>query len=405
MNRRLGALSAVVVLLLAACAAHVPGDAGRIDAKLVSDLEPGDAQAVARAVDAFGFDLFHQVADGKQNTITSPLSVAVLLAMVLAGSDGDTSTRMARMLHLGERRDVRVGALLRELADTDEVNVSVADALWAAPAAPLRKDYQDFVRRTFGATVEQDDLGSPQIVKTIDDWAAKNTSGRIDRIAAELGLPDEQAAVVLMNAVYFLGRWKTRFDGAATRPSPFAVGGGAAVDVPTMRLNPAKLDYAQLDGYRMLRLPYGKQGRYGMEIMLPDRGRTLADVLAGLDETGWRAAVGRLSGRANVEVTLPRFELRWSGRLTEPLQRLGMPTTGFTSMSAADPALASVVHKTYVKVDEKGTEAAAVTGGAAVMSSAANPIDFRVDRPFAFTISDRETGAILFLGAVTDPRS
>jgi serine protease inhibitor len=406
MNRRSGAvLAVVVVLLLGACGAQVPGDAGRIDAKLVSDLRPGDAQAVARSVDAFGFDLFHQVADGKQNTITSPLSVAVLLAMILAGSDGDTAGRMAKVLHLGERRDVRVGALLRSLADTDEVELSVADALWSSPATPLRKDYQDFVRRTFGATVRQDDLGSPGIVKTVDDWAAKNTGGRIDRIAADLGLPDAQAAVVLLNAVYFLGQWQTTFDDGVTGPSPFAAGGGASVDVPTMRLSHANLGYAQLDGYRMLRLPYGKHGRYGMEIMLPDQGHPLAGLLEGLDETRWRAAAGQLTEQEIDTVTLPKFELRWSGELMKPLEALGLPTAGFTSMSAANPALATVVHKTYLKVDEKGTEAAAVTGGMMAMSARSNPVEFRVDRPFAFTISDRETGAILFLGAVTDPRS
>src|SRR6201999_1640429 len=137
----------------------IPGDASRIDAKLVSDLQPGDAQVVAQAVDAFGFDLLREVADGKGNAITSPVSVAVLLAMVLAGADGDTATAMAKVLHLQERRDVRVGAVFRALADTDEVKLSVADALWAGQGTPLEKDYEDFVRRTFGATVEQADLG------------------------------------------------------------------------------------------------------------------------------------------------------------------------------------------------------------------------------------------------------
>ena len=401
MNRKLVALLAVV-LLLGACGSKPPGDAGRIDAKLVSDLKPGDAQTVAQSVDAFGFDLFHQVADGKQNTITSPLSVAVMLAMALAGADGDTAAGMAKVLHLGERRDVRVGALLRRLADTDEVKLSVADALWASPGTPLRTDYQDFVRPTFGATVDQGDLGSPKIVKTIDDWAAKNTNGRIDHIAADLGLPDPAAAVVLLNAVYFLGQWKTPFDNTA--PAPFAVGGGATVEVPTMQLRDASLGYAQLDGYRMLRLPYGKHGRYGMEIMLPDQGHSLADMLTGLDAASWRAAVGRLGQQEVDEVTLPRFELRWSGELMPTLQRMGMPSGGLTSMAAAGPALTAVVHKTYIKVDEKGTEAAAVTGGVATMARS-NPIEFHVDRPFAFTISDNETGAILFLGAVTDPRS
>ena len=401
MNRKLVALLAVV-LLLGACGSKVPGDAGRIDAKLVSDLKPGDAQTVAQSVDAFGFDLFHQLADGKQNTITSPLSVAVMLAMALAGADGDTAAGMAKVLHLGERRDVRVGALLRELADTDQVKLSVADALWADPGTPLEKDYQDFVRKTFGATVDQGDLGSPGIVKTIDDWAAENTNGRIDHIAADLGLPDPAAVVVLLNAVYFLGQWKTPFDNTA--PAPFAVGGGATVDVPTMQLRDATLGYAQLDGYRMLRLPYGKHARYSMEIMLPDQGHSLTDMLKGLDAASWRAAAGRLSEQDVDEVTLPRFELRWSAQLMPPLQRMGLPTGGLTSMAKAGPALTAVVQKTYIKVDEKGTEAAAVTGGVATMARS-NPLDFRVDRPFAFTISDQETGAILFLGAVTDPRS
>jgi len=400
-NRKLVALLAVV-LLLGACGSKVPGDAGRIDAKLVSDLKPGDAQTVAQSVDAFGFDLFHQVADGKKNTITSPLSVAVMLAMALAGADGDTAAGMAKVLHLGERRDVRVGALLRELADTDEVKLSVADALWANPGTPLERDYQDFVRPTFGATVDQGDLGSPGIVKTIDDWAAKNTNGRIDHIAADLGLPDPAAVVVLLNAVYFLGQWKTPFDNTA--PAPFAVGGGASVDVPTMRLSGATLGYAQLDGYRMLRLPYGKHARYGMEIMLPDQGHNLTDMLKGLDEASWQAAVGRLSEQEVDEVALPRFELRWSGELMPPLQRLGLPAGGLTSMSRANPALSAIVHKTYIKVDEKGTEAAAITGGVATAARLPST-EFKVDRPFAFAISDQQTGAILFLGAVTDPRS
>src|SRR6185436_6535064 len=99
-------------MLVSGCGGGVPGDAGRIDAKLVSELKPGDAQAVAQGMNAFGFDLFREISDGKQNTITSPLSVSVLLAMVLAGADGETATKMAKVLHLDERRDVRVGALL-----------------------------------------------------------------------------------------------------------------------------------------------------------------------------------------------------------------------------------------------------------------------------------------------------
>ncbi|MFI5892441.1 serpin family protein [Actinoplanes sp. NPDC051513] len=385
-------------MLVSGCGGGVPGDAGRIDAKLVSDLQPADAQAVAQGMNAFGFDLFHEISDGKQNTITSPLSVSVLLAMVLAGADGDTAAKMAKVLHLDERRDVRVGALLRTLADTDEVKLSVADALWADEGAPLEQEYLDFVRKTFGATVEQADLGRAEAAKDIDEWAKKNTGGRIDKIAGDLGLPDPQAMLVLLNAVYFLGEWKTKF--SDTAPGQFAVAGGTKVDVPMMHLRNENLGYAERDGFRMLRLPYGENGRYAMEIMLPDEGKTLK-----LDAETWRDAVAGLSDQEIDEVALPRFELRWSGDLTGPLVKLGLPTSGFTAMSKANPDLAKVVHKTYLKVDEEGTEAAAVTGGVMVTSARAGQTTFVVDRPFAFTISDQKTGAILFLGEVADPRS
>lgn len=401
-------------MLLAGCGApDPPGDAARIDARLVADLSPDDARAVSQAVDAFAFDLFGAVADGRQNTITAPLSMTVLLAMLLAGADGDTAAEIAKALHLSDRRDVRVGALLGKLADTDDVTLSVANSLWADPDTPFEPDYLTFLRDTFGATAEQGDLGSPATAEKIDAWAGKNTNGLIDGIAADLGLPDPAAVLVLLNAVYFLGEWTTRFDAHNTRPEPFTLpgAGAGAVDVPTMHLTDEKFDLAQRDGYRMLRLPYGKHGRYGMEIMLPDDGVTLTDLIASLDAAGWRAAVDSLTEQTVDELALPRFELRWKGELTDPLRRLGISaaftpgTADFRPMSPAAPWLKTVVHKTYIRVDERGTEAAAVSGGAVATSARLGQTVFRVDRPFAFTISDQQTGAILFLGAVTDPRA
>ncbi len=398
-------------MLLAGCGAPAPpGDAARIDARLVADLDPGDARAVSQAVNAFAFDLFGEVADGRQNAVTAPLSLTVLLAMLLAGADGDTAAEIAEVLRLSDRRDVRVGALLRKLADTDEVTLSVADSLWADQGKPFEEDYLAFLRRAFGATVEERDLGSPETAAAIDAWAGKNTNGLIDGIAADLGLPDPAAVLVLLNAVYFLGEWTTRFDPGNTRPAPFTTPDAGAADVPMMHLSDAKFGYAQRDGYRMLRLPYGEDGRYGMEIMLPDQGNTLAGLVASLDAAQWRAAVDSLTEQTIDELALPRFELRWKGELTGPLRQLGMSAAftpgraGFRPMSPAAPWLETVVHKTYVRVDEQGTEAAAVSGGVMATSARSDRRVFRVDRPFAFTISDRQTGAILFLSAVTDPR-
>jgi serine protease inhibitor len=285
------------------------------------------------------------------------------------------------------------------------VTLSVADALWAGPNVPLQTDYEEFLKKTFGATVQNGDLGSPATAADIDKWARKNTNKLIDGIAQDLGLPDSSAVLVLLNAVYFLGRWKTPFDPSLTRPEPFQQVG----NVPMMHLNDESFGYTQRNGYRMLRLPYGKHGRYAMEVMLPDDRHTLTDMLGHLDATEWRSAVSALQPTQIDELALPKFELRWKGGLNDVLAQLGMPTAfgpnaDFRPMSTVNAPLSRVVQKTYVKVDEHGTEAAAVSGGVMATSARSNMLVFRADHPFAFSISDQQTGTILFLGAVADPR-
>jgi serpin B len=324
--------------------------------------------------------------------------------MVLAGAGGETAAAMAEVLHLDDSRDVRVGALLETLVDTGDVTLTADQALWADQGFPLEADYLSFVRDRFGATLETADLGSQETADAIDGWVNDHTEGRIDKIAADLKLPDPAAMLVLLNATYFLGEWTTSFEPAVDQP--FILGDGGQATVPMMHLDRQELPYAQRDGYQMLRLPYGQQGRYAMEVLLPDADSNLGELLASLDGTEWRTAVDSLT-EESIDVALPRFELAWDENLTEALTRLGMgeafsPAADFRPMSPANPFLSTVVHKTYLRVDEEGTEAAAVTGAA--MEICACGTGFVVDRPFAFTISDTQTGTILFLGAIADPR-
>ena len=407
---RICATMLVGAVLVAGCGrpAEEPPEPEDTRVAMVTELAAGDAAAVGESVNGFGFDLLGELTDGQENAVSSPLSASVLLAMVLAGAGGDTAEAMATALHLDDPRDGRVGALLDKLSGTDEVTLSTANALWADDRVPFEPDYLGFVRDTFGASVENADLAEPATVDTIDAWVDERTEGLIPQIAADLGLPDPDAALVLLNAVYFLGEWTTEFDPADTADQPFTLADGSRVQVPLMHLREQQLGYAERDGYRMLRLPYGEGGRYGMEILLPDG--SLADLLAELDAAEWRAAVDGLTEQKVDELALPRFALEWAGNLNEPLAALGMEpafdeaTADFAPMSPADLVLEVVVHKTFLRVDEAGTEAAAVTGGGLGITSAQPPLTFRVDRPFAFTISDGETGTILFLGAVADPR-
>lgn len=401
---------AALALVLVACAG-VGGQTGdragsTRDAALAGSLSAEEAATAAEGVNAFGFDMHTAVAQDGDNTVTSPLSASVLLAMVAAGAGGDNAEEMVQLLRLDGPQDTRNAALLAALVDSDDVTLAIANSLWAAEGYPFENDYTSFVQATYGATLDEVDLGSQAAAEAIDHWVDERTNGLIDEMAADLDLPDPQAVLVLLNAVHFLGTWTTSFDEGDTREAPFTLAGGDEVEVPMMHLRGAQVETSFGDGFQMLRLPYGDEGRFGMEVMLPDEGVALDGLLTHLDADVWRDAVDDLQTTTLSEIALPRFELEWDANLNQVLQSLGMVSAfgggDFTPMSPANPFLSTVVQKTYIRVDEKGTEAAAVTGG--VMGESAGPPSFRVDRPFAFTVSDRETGAVLFLGSVHDPR-
>jgi serine protease inhibitor len=412
--RTLVAAGLALVMLTAACAAERdqvqrPGDAGQSDVELVGELSDADAVEAARSVNAFGFDLQAALmAEEVGNVVTSPLSVATLLAMVAAGAGGETAQQMSKVLHLDNVRDDRFAALLRAVTDSDDVVVSVANSLWANIGTPFEQDYLSFVRDGFGATAEEAPLGDQATADEIDAWVAERTEGLIEDIAADLGLPDPNAVLVLLNAVYFLGEWNVQFDPELTSSQPFTLSDGSQVDVPTM-YRPSTPDeavqVAQREGYELLRLPYGDDERFVMDVYLPSLEHDTAWLIGQLraDE---RAAAAEQLREAPLDVRLPSFELEWDATLNDTLIALGMElpfsaSADFSPMSPVNPFLSTVVHKTYIRVDEKGTEAAAVTGGAMVASM---PSSFAVDRPFAFTVTDTRTDTVLFLGTVEDPR-
>ncbi len=401
---------AAISVMLAACGggggAPADGAVGDgIAVELAGSLSPDEASAAAEAVNAFGFDLHGAVAEPGRNTVTSPLSASVLLAMVAAGAGGDTAEELVDVLRLEEARDTRYAALLADLTGESDVTLGLANSLWAAEGYPFEDDYVDFVQDTFGATLDEVDLGAQDSADRIDDWVEDRTGGLIEEIAADLGLPDPQAVLVLLNAVYFLGTWTTTFDEAETRDAPFTLADGSQVEVPMMHRSEPEVETAAGEGFTLFRLPYGDDERFGMEVLLPDEDVALDDLLRQLDADTWQGTVDQLASSTPSQLALPRFELEWDATLNDALQDLGIVSAfgggDFTPMAPANPWLDAVVQKTYIRVDEQGTEAAAVTGG--LMPTSPPPL--LVDRPFAFTVSDSETGTILFLGTVHDPRA
>lgn len=405
------AMIAIFVLSLAAACASPPSAPPQTStadrAAIAASLDDRDARDLAARVNAFGFELLAElVADGDPNVVISPVSVATLLAMVLAGAAGPAAEDMAAALHLD---DPAVGAehagLLFTLTETDDVSLEVANSLWID--GPLEPTYLERVRSVFDATADEVDLGDQATADRIDAWVADHTQGLIHGIARDLGLPNPAAVLVLLNAVYFAGTWTVQFDPDTTTEQPFDTGSGDEVTVAMMRHAPDTAEpfaYGTAGGASMLRLPYGHEQRFVMDLFLPPEKAALTDVVGSLDAEEWETLTRRLSPE-QVRVALPRLDLEYAATLERALDALGMGaafagSADFTPMSPMNPSLDAVAHKTALIVDESGTEAAAVTGGAMAVSA---PPEFRVDRPFLFAITDTRTGALLFLGAVSDP--
>ena len=408
--RRAVAMTATATLLVAACSGTGPtgGASIEIDPALAGSLSEADAQDAAASANAFGFELHREVAEPGANTVTSPLSASVLLAMVAAGAGGETAEAMTQALGLDATDDPRFAALLAELADVDDVELAVANSLWANQGTPFEEDYLTFARETYGATLDEVPLGEQATADRIDDWVEERTEGLIEDMADDLGLPDPNAVLVLLNAVYFLGEWTEQFDPDDTREADFTLADGETVDVPTMHRDDdeLELELSRQDDHQLVRLTYGEDERFGMEIVLPDESLDLDGFMADFDADQWQDSIDGLSPSRVGVLALPRFELEWDAELTDALIALGMGPAfdagaDFLPMSPSNPWLETVVQKTYLRVDEAGTEAAAATGGVMVESA---PPELRIDRPFVFTVSDRETGAVLFLGTVHDPR-
>jgi serpin B len=212
----------------------------------------------------------------------------------------------------------------------------------------------------------------------------------------------------LINAIYFNGKWQIQFDPSKTVSSEFKLANGQSISVPMMKLK-EKFAWSQQSGYKALKMPYGR-GKFGMIILLPNEGTSLENTLSQLDRSKWDSLLSSLNNPSEIDVWLPKFEYSWEIKLNQALSDLGMgiaftDNADFTKINPDQQLLITKVkHKTYIKVNEEGTEAAAATSvGIGVTSFPSNPAEFHVTRPFFYLITEEDTGAILFLGKVENP--
>lgn len=375
------------------------------------DIDP----RVFQAYTEFGFDVFQRVASEKpdSNVVLSPTSLAFGLAMVYNGAGGETAREMAATLGASgldlEAFNAANAAWLAALRTPAEgVELALANSIWIRDRFPVEAEFVQRNERSFDAEVRRLDFDDPAAVDEINAWAAEETHDRIEEIIQEI---DPLDMLFLINAVYFLGEWTEPFDMEGTTRGQFTRQGGTPVGIPFMSRRDT-IDYFQDDGYQAIRLPYGDGGRFAMVLLLPARGSSLEALYRGLDASSWRAALGRLEP-TYLELQLPRFRVEYEKKLNDVLKALGMQTAfdpGRADFSGInpDPAyddlhISKVLQKTFLQVNEKGTEAAAVTAVTVSVTSMPSYPIVRFDRPFFLAIRDGATDTILFLGQITDP--
>lgn len=349
------------------------------------------------------------------NLAFSPLNVSTVLAMTLNGCSGAAREAMLRALSAEglSEEDLNRGyaALLESFREPGKgVSLSLAQTLWVQKGLPLEPGFLDRCRQGFGAEPSQLDFSDPKAPDVIDAWVSKQTRGRIPSIASRPMPPD--LALVLAGAVHFKGDWAVPFDKALTKQA-FFYGAGPRNKPPGVWMMERTDEFAHVrgEGFQAAALPYG-DGRFEMIVLLPDEGKTLADLGNAISMEGWTGWRPRMAFRKGT-VQLPRFKIEWGDSLKEALSSLGMgrtfaPGEEFRRMGPGELYIGEVRHKAFVAVDETGTEAAAATAvemcfGCAKPPQEEKPFVLRCDRPFFFAIRDTRTGIPLFLGVLNDP--
>lgn len=367
------------------------------------------------STEEFGLDLYQKLSDSRvnQNCFISPASIAICINMALAGASGATHQAMATGLRLPDSAadsSSAFGELIKALeSDDPKVEMNIANAIFVNNKTPLNPSYANNVGAAFKSEIRNENFADSQgTVSKINGWCSEKTKGHIPSIIRSVSTND---LTMLLNAIYFKGKWTNSFPKSDTIDGDFAQPGGDALKVKYMSRH-GKFDYFEEADFQAVQLPYGTE-RFEAIVFLPSKAIELNEFRKRFTKENWAKWMTEFASHRDGSVVLPRFHIDYSETLNDALVSLGFGNmfsegADFSKMHTPPPSMkvSKVVHKTTLDVDEEGTVATAVTGmmvSKAMFHAPEKSFEMIVNRPFVFAIRDTKTGTLLFMGSVNKP--
>ena len=361
------------------------------------------------ADNSFAFSMFKEVSalEKTPNTFFSPLSLNLALGMLFNGAMGDTRTEMAEVLGLADLTETEINQFYQKMSQAllkidPLTEIGIANSIWYRLGCPVKQPFIEINQQYFDAMVDELDFSRPDAAEIINRWCAKKTNNRINDIIANPIDPD--IVMYLINALYFKSKWKHPFEEKYTILEDFTTANSQKKKVKMMN-QAATLPYYTDQKLQCVELLYGN-GAFSMVVILPAENTDINHLIEYLDNDIWRSIINQLYTQ-DIELKLPRFKVECELPLNNPVKNVGMTKIfdgGLWNISDYSLCVSEIKQKTFVEVNEEGTEAAAVTViGVDVMDTPSVPEQFYANRPFLYLIKEQSTGAILFIGRVDEP--
>jgi serpin B len=380
--------------------------------------EPVQIELTAKQADlvksenTFSFDIFKEVLKSSgesENILISPLSISFALSMTTNGANGPTLDSMLEAMRVKnltvDDLNVSYKNLTEALLSIDErVDINIANSVWTENNFNVKSPFTASLKNFYNAEAESFDINDPTAPQKMNQWIENKTNGLIKNMIDRL---NENTVMLLINAIYFKGKWKHQFDEKSTAQLPFYKSSNTIFNVPMMRQTEEMKIFVG-DGFKIAELPYG-QGNFVMDIILPDQNDGLADLSAVIGENNFADYTSRMQTR-KVNLYLPRFKYSFKKELKDILTIMGMglaftDNADFSNISDLDLLINKVTHQAFIETNEEGTEAAAATVVEIGVTSIGpdQTVTFKADHPFLYVIREIETNSIIFMGRVSDP--